>query len=126
MGSHEEAACSLWYNGAKTLWATKRRVTSIVDLYGAQILLFPPNSLDLPGYLLRRQNEMLREIAKSTNSNTVSVEQLKELSGSMNLKTILFKFREGRSIWVNGKHFRKSTFKGGHPVLSVTSIDKGM
>ena len=104
----------------KTLWATNGRVTSIVDLYGAQILLFPPNSNDLPGYLLRSENEIMKELSRQANVKVVPMEQQMELSRSMDLRTISFEFGEGRSIWIRQNRFKKSAYKNGYPVFSVT------
>jgi hypothetical protein len=89
----------------KTFWKTNGKITSIVDLYGAQLLLFPPGSHDveLPVNFAAFQNE------KQT-----------ELSRSVNLKTIMLDFGDGRSFWVKGKSFKKSAYRGGYPVFSVT------
>jgi hypothetical protein len=85
----------------KDFWKTDGKITSVVDLYGAQIFLHPTGSVDfeLPGIPQDKDAlEILRE---------------------MSLKRISIDFGQGRSIWINGKQFKKSRYKDDSPVFSV-------
>jgi hypothetical protein len=89
----------------KGLWETNGKITSLVDLYGSQILLLPANSSD---FVLPKRYAPLRNIEVET------------LDRSLALKTISLTFAEGRSIWISGKIFMKTKYGFGYPIFSVT------
>lgn len=90
----------------KSLWKTNGAVTSVVDLYGAQILLIPSFSSNMEIY-----NGKLVTVLESPQ---------KELARSTKLQTIMLDFGEGRSFWINGDKFRKTAYKTGYPIYSVS------
>jgi hypothetical protein len=81
---------------------TNGEITSLQDLYGAQMFLDPLHSSDSVG---EKENPLPREIVRS-----------------MKLRTLVFEFSSGRSIWIDGARLTKSKYKGGaggSPVFSI-------
>jgi hypothetical protein len=88
----------------KAMWHSNGKITSIVDLYGAQLIFLPPNALNVR--LPPKWAQFVRP-------------KVAELTRTLNLKTVVLKFREGRSLWISGKALKKSEFKGGYPAFSI-------
>lgn len=86
----------------KALWNSNGRVTSVVDLMGAQIMLIPPNAVQLPARYAQFRNK-----------------ELEELQQEARLKTIVFKVADGRDIWLSGKSFNENKMPEGNAVLSL-------
>jgi hypothetical protein len=86
----------------KNLWHSNGKITSIVDLYGAQLVLVPPLNIKLP----QRYSRFARP-------------EVAHLSEMLDLTTIVLKFREGRSIWISGGTLKKTKVKGGYPAFST-------
>ena len=82
----------------KALWHSNGKITSIVDLYGAQLIFVPPHAWNLSPYDRPKVTELTR---------------------LLDLKTVVLKFREGQSFWITGKALKKSEFKGGYPAFSM-------
>jgi len=96
------------YEFAPVLWKKSGAISSIVDLYGAQILLLPSNSTDHE--LLDRYSQVLpKEL----------IMKQRELSSAVNIRTIMFSFAEGHEIWIESTHIKKSSYLGGYPVFSI-------
>jgi hypothetical protein len=45
--------------------------------------------------------------------------EVTQLTRMLDLKTVVLKFREGRSLWISGKTLKKTEFKGGYPAFST-------
>ncbi|MGJ5066850.1 hypothetical protein [Bradyrhizobium oligotrophicum] len=86
----------------KALWNSNGRVTSVVDLMGAQLVLIPPNAVQLPTQYAQFRNK-----------------ELEELQQEAHLKTIVFTVADGRDIWLSGKSFKESKMPDGRTVLSL-------
>ena len=87
----------------KPLWKSNGKITSITDLYGAQLFLLPP----------WYETRLPHRFKKHERSG------LAELSRLIDLKTILLKFSEGREMWIDGKAFKKVKSKVGRPLFSI-------
>lgn len=86
----------------KGLWNSNGRVTSVVDLMGAQLILIPPAAVQLPAQFAQLHNR-----------------ELEELQQAARLKTIVFNVADGRDIWLSGKSFNESKTFDGRSVLSL-------
>ncbi len=88
----------------KELWTTNGHITSIPDLFGAQIFLLPSQSQDL---------EIPERWAKYFDP------KVKELSRQIELEWVSLRFSQGREIWIDGDKFNKTGFRSGYPVFSI-------
>jgi hypothetical protein len=89
-----------------TVWKTNGKISSLIDLEGAQIFLVPSYSstLDVPDIY----NIKLEKI------------DTQSLSKHIEIRTLLLSFSNGHEIWVDGACIKKSSYKNGFPVFSIT------
>lgn len=95
----------------KPLWHSNGKITSIIDLYGSQLLLVSPlGTQQLP--------ERFKKYARP---------RLPELSRLVDVKTIVLSFSEGRDMWIDGGAFKKVASRFGNSVFSIIlpSDDEG-
>lgn len=90
----------------KELWYSNGRISSVLDFYGAQMMVFFPGSSD---YV----------VPEAFLQHGMKVNNTKELSRSLNIESFLLSFGNGRSISVSGDKFKKTKYKDGYPVFSV-------
>ena len=88
----------------KRFWNTSGKITSFVDLRGAQLLLFPSESLDI----------------RIPELNDANFQERRKIMRTLNLRSFTMNLGEGRSLRIPGSKFKKSAYKGGEPVFSVT------
>jgi hypothetical protein len=83
----------------KALWSKNEKISSFVDLYGAQMFLIPPRW--------------------HMTSGGVDLDS-EALIGSLLIRTVVLTFAEGRDIWLSGKNFKKAAYQSGYPAFSIT------
>ena len=92
----------------KNLWRTSGKITSIVDLRGAQLLLFPSGGADVPIPALSGPPFKLR----------------RDIVRSMNIRHFTLELGQGRSLRIPARKFNKTKVATGDPVFSVVFPSK--
>lgn len=90
----------------KYSWSTNGKISSIEDLKGSQILIFPSHSSDFqPSF--------------TVVSPDIKSAESKEIGRALVLRAVILSFGDGRSIQINSRKWKKSKYVGGYPVFSV-------
>ncbi len=89
----------------KKFWKSNGLITSIPDLRGAQLFLIPNHSTNF---------ELPKRYDKFQTRN------LKPLTRSLEIRTVMLKFSDGIDYWIDGSMFEKTPFKFGFPAFSIT------
>jgi hypothetical protein len=104
--STEENALEIRINDrySRDLWKSNGKITSIEDLYGAQIIIIPTGSSDLklPSRFARYASD---------DSDT--------LARNIRVRSIMFSFAQGHEIWIDGDKFRVTKYRRGFPAFSI-------
>lgn len=91
----------------KQFWHSNGKITSVEDLYGAQLFLIPPYSMHV---------EIDPSLPYSKNDITQTLEELSHL---IVIEGVILTFGPGRQISIDGKAFKKSRYKYGYPAFSI-------
>lgn len=98
----------------KKYWLSNGKISSIIDLKGAQLFLVPPGKR-IFGVPVNLKGFTIPEIVN-------------EAFASVELKTIVLEFAEGREFWLSEKDLIKSNFREGYPAYSIIlpETDEGL
>ena len=91
----------------KSFWATNGRITSVVDLHGAQLMIFPPWAAEY---------DLKALLGPDVDKDTA---ERRKLVHSLELRSVTLGLGEGRSIHLRGSQFKKRAFAAGFPVFVV-------
>ncbi|MBR1201050.1 hypothetical protein JQ574_34170 [Bradyrhizobium sp. AUGA SZCCT0158] len=93
------------FTSSKDLWKTNGRITSVVDLRGAQLILLFSGSLNMP---------------PPKGMADVRTPEREAINKSLIIRAASLDLGEGRTLYLPAKDFRQSKYHGGDPIFYYT------